>query len=342
MSGRRLRAALIGFGKMAQGYAADPAMARHYRYAAHAQVLVDHPAFDWRAVVDPDAQALSLARDDWHVSDTAAAPGALADRGAIEVAVIATPPDTRLDLLDAFPNLRAVLVEKPLGINAASAARFLDICSERNILVQVNLWRRADDCFRDLAAGRLAQLIGAPRAVAGFYGNGLHNNGTHIVDMLRMFFGEVVSVQRLGSAPAFREGPIEGDTNPAVALEMRCGLVATLNPMRFHEYRENGLSLWGAHGRLDILNEGLTIHYFPRAANRAMSGEHEIAADAPQSLASTAGEALYRMYDNLAAAIDGREALWSDGPSALATSRVVEAIATAPADGCRALLARAA
>lgn len=338
----RLRTALIGFGKMAQGYAADPAMARHYRYAAHAQVLVEHPAFEWHAVVDPDAQAQAIARDDWRVIDTAATAAGLADREAIEVAIIATPPHTRLDLVDALPNLRAVLVEKPLGVDAASAARFLEICAARDILVQVNLWRRADDRFRELAGGGLERLIGAPRAVAGFYGNGLSNNGTHMVDMLRMFFGEVDSVQRLGSAPPFREGPIDGDVNPVVALEMRGGLVATLQPMRFHEYRENGLSIWGAEGRLDILNEGLTLHHFPRVANRAMSGEHEIAADAPEALASTAGEALYRMYDNLAAAIDGREELWSTGASALVTSRVVEAIATAPVDGARARLAAAA
>lgn len=338
MSNAGLRTVLIGFGKVAQGYAADATMARYYPYATHAQALRDHPAFDWCAVVDPDNEARTAAVRDWGVPDAVAdvtVLGPLAEQ--IEVAVLATPPGSRLNVIEALPNLRAVLVEKPLGVDLASAQAFLDACHQRGIAVQVNLWRRADTRFRALAGGELAELVGGVQTVVSVYGNGLKNNGTHMVDMARMLFGEIESVQRIDSAP-YIAGPISGDMNTAFALRAKSGVVVMLLPVRFEHYRENGFCIWGTEGRLDILNEGLTIRHYPKVANRAMAGECEIASDAPRELSSTVGDALYRMYENLACALGQGEELWSSGASALTTTKVIEAMEYAPIDGRKLLI----
>jgi len=324
MSGA-LRTALIGFGKMGHGYAKDPVMARHYRYAAHAQVLADHPAFEWVAVVDPDDAALEIARDEWSVAGARTA-AEIPDALGIEVAILATPPQSRLAILDALPALRAVIVEKPLGIGIEAARAFLEFCATRGITVSVNLWRRADPLYRELAAGRLRELVGECRSVTVLYGNGLVNNGTHMVDFARMLFGEIADFRLLGTRRGFEEGPIPGDTNPAFALEIDTGLTIAFCPARFNEYRENGVVVWGSEGRLDILNEGLTTLHYPRTENRAMQGEREIASDLPTPLAPTVGHALYALYDNLAAAIEGTEAVCSPADSALESTAWVDRI----------------
>jgi predicted dehydrogenase len=71
MSVKRLRTVVIGFGRVASGYAKDPVMARHYPYATHAQVLAAHPGFSWDAVVDTDGEALAAARAEWKIPNTA-------------------------------------------------------------------------------------------------------------------------------------------------------------------------------------------------------------------------------------------------------------------------------
>ena len=73
----------------------------------------------------------------------------------------------------------------------------------RNLLVQVNLLRRADECFRELAAGRMVELIGRLQAAQGLYGNGLINNGTHMVDLVRMLFGEVEEAKAVNATAGF-------------------------------------------------------------------------------------------------------------------------------------------
>lgn len=327
---RRVPAAIVGFGRMGRLYAADPVMARHFPYAAHAQVLAEHPAFDWRAVVDPDPAARGEALDHWGVPHAAASCEALgAVAGDIEVAVLATAPDTRLGQLDALPNLAAVLVEKPLGTTLAAGAAFLAECERRGIMVAVNLWRRADAGLRALAEGGLDAAIGPLAGGIALYGNGLRNNGTHIVDMIRMLAGEIAAGALAGADAGFVEGPIEGDRNPACALTLASGATILLQPVRFADYRENGLIVWGERGRLDIMNEGLSIATYARCDNRAMQGEREIPADRPHWHASGAGTALYAMYDNLAEALASGDpgALVSPGRSALASARIVEQIA---------------
>lgn len=326
---------IVGFGRMAQGYADDPAMARHFRYAAHSQVLRDNPRFAWCAVVDPSPKALEVAKDTWsipHVAGNAAALGHDICR-EIEVAVLATGPEAREGLLDQFPRLKAVIAEKPLGRTAEEAHAFLAECRAREIIVQVNMWRRADERFRELADGRLDALIGEVQAATCYYGNGLANNGTHMVDFVRMLLGEVAGWQLSGIRAGFIEGPIPGDANPAFMLHLASGLEVAFQPLRFSDYRECGLTLMGRQGKLDILVEGLHISFSRRVEHRAMSGEREIASDRAERLPATCGDALYRMYDNLADCLDADDAamLWSDADSAMRTTAIIDAIRLADA-----------
>lgn len=335
MTREKWRVGLVGFGRMAAGYSDDPAMARHYPFATHAQVLRAHPRLDWQSVVDTDDAVLDAARSRWGVQVTAPSVTELgAAAAAMDIVVFATPPSARLGILRGLPGVRAVLVEKPLGEDLASADRFLAECSGRGLMVQVNFWRRADRLLRELAGGRLEATVGRPMAVCCLYGNGLLNNGSHMVDLVRMFFGEVAGVQILDPGSWAFNGPIPGDTNPCFALRMVSGLTVHFAPIDFRAYRENGMIVWGTQGRLEILNEGLVVRSFPRTPNRAMSGEYEVANDAPAAMESTVGDALYRIFDNLVDALDHDDParLHSPGISALQSTRWVDVIAQAAAD----------
>jgi predicted dehydrogenase len=323
---RPFRTLLVGLGRIGAGYSDDPLVHRFYRFASHAQVLHKHPDFAWEAAVDWDESALVRAKGRWGLKIVSTSIADVLDSYDPEIVVLAIPPAGRTDVINACPNLRAVVCEKPLGDNLSQAREFLGLCKRRGIDVQVNLWRRCDEFYSRLASGELAQLIGAPQIVHGIYGNGLVNNGTHILDLFRMLFGEITQVQSLG--PMFRPTglPIADDFNVACSMMVKDETVAVLQPLDFNHYRENAVDIWGRHGRLEILNEGLTIRISQLTPHRALTGEHEIAADLSEPLVSKAGEALYRIYDNLAAVLRSQRTLASSGASALQTARVVEAI----------------
>ena len=325
----RWHAALVGFGQIAQGYLRDPKMRATLRYATHAQVLRDHPHFVWDAVVDPDPALLAAAREEWAIGDVAASPAALAGRDAIEVLVLATPPGDagRLEPLAAFPNLRAVVVEKPLGVDLPSSERFLSACAQRSLHVQVNITRRADATVNALASGGLGERIGAVQAAFGLYGNGIANNGTHMVDLVRALLGEVDAVQAAGDPRRrFAEGPIPGDRNIPFTLTLANGLSVPFAPVRFAHYRETALDLWGERGRLSYSRGGLSVRRWDVVPADIPSDAFQVE-DAPsETLARTLGDALYALYTNLAEALEGRAALCSPGSSALRTAAVIDAV----------------
>lgn len=320
------KTAIIGFGQIAAGNAVDPVMGRAFRYAAHAQVLRDHPSFAWEAVVDPDPKARERAKRDWGIPMVFASVEELRSAWAPELVVLATPPGGRAQILEGLPSVKGALVEKPLGRNENEVESLSRLCESRALPVQVNFWRRADRTFRRLAAGWLQELIGIPQAAFALYGNGLRNNGSHMVDFVRMLLGEVASAHPLEGEVARPVGPLAGDIQFAFALRLESGVTVTFQPLNFEHYRENGLDIWGTEGRLSILQDCRLILHQPTRPNRGLADAREVASEAPEVLEATFGEALYEMYENWAAALAGKAELFSPLDSAVRSESIIDAL----------------
>ena len=329
---RRLRTVLIGFGNIAAGYASDDRMARWFPFATHAQVLKAHPAYDWAAVVDLNPDSQINAYKDWGVQEAVSDVSQLADPSRFEVAVFATPPQSRLGFIEWLPNLKGIMVEKPLGTDFGTARAFLDDCASRNISVQVNFPRRGDIEMRRLASG-LTSNIGRIQAAFALYGNGLINNGSHIVDWARMFLGEVIWAQAISKGPVIKQGPIPGDFNISFCLGFGSGTCLMAQPLDFVNFRENSLDIWGDKGRLSFWQEGLTVSISPLVEHRFMDNEFEIASDDVKTSLTSQGEAMFHLFSNLERAILMGETLWSDGESALRTMETLDALMRSFSEG---------
>jgi len=299
---------------------------RHFAYGSHAQVLAVHPAIEWIGAADLSQAALDGVAARWNVpilGRTAAEVAAVCEP---EIAVIATPPGQRIEAIRQFPTLRAVLVEKPLGGTLEESEAVVSECRSRGLLVQVNLMRRADDLMRQFAGGGLHELIGRPQAAFGLYGNGLLNNGTHLIDLARMLLGEIAAIEWTARVHGQSTGPLPSDLQAAFTLRLESGVRVMIQPLDFDHYREMELDVWGETGRVAITQEGFGIQVYPSGACRLLQGEREVACDYPRLLEPSLGMAFYRMYDNLVKALCGEETLCSSGDSALRTAKAVHEI----------------
>jgi len=336
MADKGLRTIVVGFGQIADGLRNDSKMAKYFDYATHAQVLNDHPRFQWLGVVDPLESAQAAAKDGWNIPHVAGDLASVASEVKPEVAIIAAPPGERAEIVQQLPSLKAVLVEKPLGIGGDEGQAFISFCNKKNIQVQVNYWRRGDELFRKMAAGGLREKIGRPQAVFATYGNGLFNNGGHLVDFIRMLLGEVASVQALDQPKPIENAPLKDDMKVAFSLVLASGAVVSVQPLDFNLYREIGLDIWGETGRLALYQESLGIFHYPLADNRGLEHEKEISSDNYETIEPTVSRALYNLYDNLAETLDGKAEPWSPGDQVLQTERILDAVlASASAGGER-------
>jgi predicted dehydrogenase len=322
-----LRVLVFGFGDIAAGHAYDPIMADYFPFASHAQVLKNHKSFNWDSVVDLNEKALDKARKLWHIPYTETMIEKIPDLENIDIAVIATPPGpNRKKLVELLPNLSAIILEKPIGRNLQEAKELIAICNHKNIRVQVNFLRRADVTTRKLANGCIETEIGEIQTANIHYGNGLHNNGSHMIDLVRMILGEIISVQVISKAPSFVEGPIDGDINLSCILFLDSGVSVNMTPIHFSHYREVSLDVWGSKGRLAFTQEGSMLYRWPCVANRLISDEFEIAWDSGTVERTTMGHALYELYDNLSSSLLGDNNLLSSVDSAFKTQLILDAI----------------
>lgn len=327
---------LVGCGNVGSSFAEDPITAQHYQYVSHAQVLRDHPAFTWAATIDTDAQRAATVAELWGVAAHTDDANQLPDRESISVAVLAIPPGSgRIKTLEAFPNLKAVVAEKPLGISPQDTEAFCAYCTSRDIAVQVNLPRRCDPLHRSLSDGGLQDRIGTIHGGAILYGNGLRNNGLHMVDLARALLGEVTCVQAAAPpAKSFVGGPIPHDTNLAFMLSFAKGVVINGLPLHFEAYRENAIQVWGERGSLTLAQEGLRIGRTPISDHRALSGERELSQDETVWETTSIGTAFRAVYDNLANHLKAGDPLMSPPEEAIRSERVIEAIfESSQADG---------
>ena len=320
-----LRAVLIGLGQIGASYGEDPKTRRYFEFATHAEVLEQHPDFDWVGACDRSLKACDSARRRWPeltvVSDVARLNGLEPD-----VAVLATGPQARLEIVEHLPSLQGLVTEKPIGTCSQNARAFAAACEDRSLLAQVNLWRRAERAMRTLASGGLSQMIGTAQAGFVLYGRGIRNNGTHLVDACRMLLGEPTSVQATSQPRRIESPGVKEDFDIAFSMQFPSELTVAFQPLKFRHFRENAIEIWGTKGCYTIHQEGLVHRVFPRTDHRAMEDAAEIDRDAPCRIANFVGRSLYDLYSNLAEALSGVCSLWSPVASAVRTQDVVEAV----------------
>jgi len=313
-----MRSIIVGFGRIANSISKDKKIASRFRYASHAQVLKEHPAFEWVGVADPSRQAQKDAKK-WDVPVIGELEEVI-QKANPEFAVLATPVGTRLDIIKQMPDLKHVLIEKPYG---DEGPEILAYCKENNIEPSVNFWRRGVPFYRDFARHQMKQMIGDVQAVFCVTGNGIYNNGSHLIDFLRMLFGNVKGVARIGDAKTLKSvgcsGPLD-DYHVSFALEMN-GFHIMVQPVDFNHYREVSVDIWGTKGRVGLYHESLSAHLYPKADHRAMERQSEISSDRFAATAPDVSNALYNLYTSISAGVTQ-----SPGINAIEAEKVINAI----------------
>ncbi|MBP7585345.1 MAG: Gfo/Idh/MocA family oxidoreductase [Spirochaetes bacterium] len=160
---------------------------------------------------------------------------------------------------------RVIVCEKPMAHNLAHAGALLRACKKSGTRLIVNHERRYDHRYRkvrDLIAGGTIGEVRSVRAsilssgyrgksTIGEGGGPLMHDGTHMVDIIRYFFGEIESV----SGEFERRGRKIGYEDRAVAwLRTRSGVDVFLEAGGNRRYFMFDLDISGSDGRIVIGN----------------------------------------------------------------------------------------
>ncbi len=227
MAETMIDAAIVGCGRIAGGYdetaSSGPPRTHAGAYRARGDVRLV-------ACVDPDSERRAAFRRRWGVErefaslDDMAAAGICAD-----IVSVCTPGERHAADLDALlaMDVGAVLCEKPLAPDLTQARAAVSNYGVKGRPLAVAHFRRWDPNIVELAALIRAGTYGALQSGTGFYGKGLFNNGSHLIDLFATLVGWP---EPLSAADRFA-GPGAGDPTPDCVLRAPCGapfrLIAT-------------------------------------------------------------------------------------------------------------------
>ncbi|MCP4157654.1 MAG: Gfo/Idh/MocA family oxidoreductase, partial [bacterium] len=183
---------------------------------------------------DSDNARLTHCKQKWNIPSSYSDYRKLFKAEKPDIAVIATWTSTHKDIaLNAVKNkVKGIVLEKPVASNFSLSRRVVDACRENNVKLVINherrwdpLYRKAREIVENKSLGALKLIYGnvlsqsVPRgpwqsALDEFGGGPLLHDGTHLVDMVRYFGGDIAFV----NGHVKREFPEAGAETTATAL----------------------------------------------------------------------------------------------------------------------------
>lgn len=316
-----LRVLIVGCGNIAGGF--DANNSADSMPFSHAGAYIKHGEFQISACVDPDQAKRQAFMQRWPVvNGFDSIEDVFRADERYDVISICSPTSAHyhdvLAAIDLKPRL--IFCEKPVTPSALQTAELVERCKNAGIVLVVNYTRRWDADVMRLRDELSAGAWGAIRSVTGVYTKGILNNGSHMIDLLRLFFG-TLEVRSVGipvwdmlsddpAIPALLVG--SGDINVQIA----CGHAQDFSLFELQIITENGVVCMEDGGLNWRIRRAIESTHF-RGYRSLDTGERKSGALPAATLAAVT---------EIHAALTQGGSISSTGENALAAQQICEAI----------------
>jgi len=241
-----------------------------------------------------------------------------------DIVSIATYPDSHLDLvkLAAEYETSAIVCEKPIAFTLKEGEKIVEACKKSRSLLFINHVRRFDPLFRkirkEVKNGKIGKIVQATY----YYDNGIFNNGTHLVDFLRFFIGEVDWVMVVENRKT-KNPYLKKDLNVDGILHFKNGAVAAIQSLP-PNYGFFEMDLYGEKGVLFFKNLGYEIEYRKFIKNKYYEGYLQLGQKSQFS--GGVRSFIVSTVDHVVKCLDGKEEPVSTGEEGLAALKILLAL----------------
>lgn len=323
---KRYTVAVIGCGWIGLGAQLDPL---RIAPASHAQAAASYRRTRLVALVDGDAQSRVRAKRLYPDVPRFADAEEMLDEVHPDIVIIATTPEAHCALvtLAARRGVRAILCEKPIAHDVREARAAIRACRKYRTLLFVNHGRRFDPTIRmvreHLRGGYVRDTaIGTVRSAVASYDKGMYHGGTHFIDLLRFFLGEV----RWVSAVQNRVYPVNAHDPHLDAMLGFSGATASLQYFDSRQYSLSEMSFFGEKGRLNLKHEsGLEIEIIGTRASDEYASYRELNYDRIKRI-GTPRSFLAPVLPHIVHCLERRDTPISTGTDALRALEVIHAL----------------
>jgi len=272
MSDTLYRSAVVGCGRIGMTMEEDP---KQIKPATHARAFSNHPRVTLAGLVDIDPAKLAHARECFPDISTFLDAGEMLGSVNPNIVSVATPPAYHRAVVElcALGGVKAIICEKPIAETREDAEEMVDLCARRESLLFINHVRRFDPMIREARAEVISGSIGQVLQATCYYTAGLWNTGTHVVDLLRFFLGEVSWVLAVPNDGASHP---PGDVSVDAIVGFVSGARATLQSLEVGDYSIFDIRFYGRKGSLVLTRFGYEIERTGVVSRSDVSGYNEL------------------------------------------------------------------
>jgi len=263
---KKIRSAVIGCGRIGCGFDdTDNKMIR-----THAGSYFKNNETELIALCDIDKQKLKKYGKKYGIKNLYTNTETMFKNEKPEIISICTLVETHLMIVKqaAKYGIKGIFLEKPASDSLGNMKKILTICKKNNISLQVDHQRRFSPFYHSIKKFLFEKKLGEIQYSIVYYGAGIANTGTHIFDLLRLFFGDVKAIQAKKSS---NKSKFSHDPNLDVKIEFTNNITTNMIGMDLNHYGICEIDIFGTLGRIRINLINDKIEYFKSSSSHPLS-----------------------------------------------------------------------
>mgnify|MGYP001304356797 CR=1 FL=1 len=240
-----------------------------------------------------------------------------------DLIVIATPTEFHSEILSkavSSPTLKIILCEKPLAYEIDEAKNMVKLCEKANIKLFVNYMRRVDKGVIKIKKWIKAGKIKTPIKANVWYSKGIFNNGSHFLNLLEMWLGNVNSISISDNGRLWNNFDPEPDFNVKFDLGS-----ATFNSAWEESFSHYSIELISRSGRLFYDYGGKHIEFQSIIDDTDFKG-YKILHKKKEIINNSMNISQLNVYDNIHKDLNDRPSTICTGLQALKTLKGIQLI----------------
>lgn len=321
MSHRPLRTLIVGGGNIGGGF--DEARSMQTWPLTHAGAFLNHGGFFLSGCVEPNAARRQAFGKYWSIpSRFDSMSSALQSVEEWDVVSICSP--TSHHHADVIAALRAkpklIFCEKPLAPTLAQAQAIVDACKHVGVMLAVNHTRRWAPDVVALGHQMRSGDHGLLRSVSARYNKGVLNNGSHLLDLLNLWFGPL---ELLSAGTAIEDYDTKDPSIPGI-FATESGMNISINCGHALDYSLFELEILTSTATIAMEDGGLAWRVRQPQPSPEFKGYLRL--DAGRRYPGRYLEAMAGAANNIYDAVVHGATIASTGESALAAQTLCEAL----------------
>ena len=255
----RYRIGIVGCGRIAVEFEDDPAREHPCTHiGAYSQLSSAIVA----CAAETDPIKLEYISRRWKIPHLYKDYREMLRKEELDVISVCTPLELHKQVVvdAAKSRVKAIFCEKPMAVSLAEAAEMVKACRDYGVYLTINHSRRWDANYGEIRKTLGNGVLGDVVKIVGGYTSGLMAMGTHLIDLMHQFFGDVEWVIGLKEDAAgisslwYSENYHPEDPPVSGIMGFKTGITGQLYATCQTDYPFFKLEIFTREGRINIVD----------------------------------------------------------------------------------------